>query len=137
MLNISRLCTKIRRRIYYYEAFAFAKIILVIPYKFSIKALSGFFGKIAYYVACDGVKTAIENVELIKSSLKKDKGILFVAHAGNCEMTTATVAGLDVPVNVVAKKMYIDELNDMLVGYRASKKVNIIFKDTPGTGIKQ
>ncbi|MCA6071951.1 MAG: hypothetical protein LE178_00120 [Endomicrobium sp.] len=80
----------------------------------------------------------IENVELIKSSLKKGKGILFVsAHAGNCEMVTATVAGLDVPVNVVAKRYIIDELNDMLVGYRASKKVNIIFKDTPGTGIKQ
>ncbi|MCA6071952.1 MAG: hypothetical protein LE178_00125 [Endomicrobium sp.] len=58
MLNILRLCTKIRRRIYYYGAFAFAKIILVMPYKFSVKTLSRFFGKIAYYVARDDVKTA-------------------------------------------------------------------------------
>ncbi|MCA6071410.1 MAG: hypothetical protein LE168_03360 [Endomicrobium sp.] len=38
---------------------------------------------------------------------------------------------LVVPVNIVAKKIYIDELNDILAGYSVSKKVNIIFKDAP------
>ncbi|MCA6071411.1 MAG: hypothetical protein LE168_03365 [Endomicrobium sp.] len=53
MSNILRFCTKIRRKIYYYMAFAFAKIVLVMPYRFSVKTLSGFFGKITYYVARD------------------------------------------------------------------------------------
>jgi len=41
-----------------------------------------------------------------------------------------------VPVNVVAKKIYIKELNDMLVNYRIGKNVNVILRDAPDTAKK-
>ncbi|MDR3253548.1 MAG: lysophospholipid acyltransferase family protein [Endomicrobium sp.] len=179
--------TKIRRKIYYYCAFIFSKIVLVLPYKFSVGALSAFFGRIAYYVARDSADIAIKNLKkcfseksekeiikitkeifcnetknffelanfprmnstfiknissiensyLIQESINKGRGILFVsAHTGNWEITAAAVADFGVPVNVVAKKIYIDELNNMLIGYRTSKNVNVILRDLPDTGRK-
>ncbi|MDR1942334.1 MAG: lysophospholipid acyltransferase family protein [Endomicrobium sp.] len=81
--------------------------------------------------------SGIENVHLIKEAVKKGKGILFVsAHTGNWEITAAAVADLGIPLNVVAKKIYINELNDMLVDYRNSKNVNVILKDAPDTAKK-
>ncbi|MDR3049041.1 MAG: lysophospholipid acyltransferase family protein [Elusimicrobiota bacterium] len=81
--------------------------------------------------------SSVENSHLIKESLKKGKGVLIVsAHAGNWEITAAAVARLGVPVNVVAKKIYIDGLNNMLVNYRLSKNVKVILKDSPDTARK-
>ena len=81
--------------------------------------------------------SSIENQHLIKEGIKKGKGILFVsAHTGNWEITAAAVADFGVPVNVVAKKIYIKELNDMLVGYRTGKNVNVILRDAPDTARK-
>lgn len=81
--------------------------------------------------------SSIENRHLIKEGIKKGKGILFVsAHTGNWEITAAAVADLGVPVNVVAKKIYIKELNDMLVGYRTNKNVKVILRDAPDTARK-
>jgi KDO2-lipid IV(A) lauroyltransferase len=179
--------TRIRRRFYYYGAFVFSKIVLGLPYKFSVGPLSAFFGRVVYCVARDATNIAkrnlkkcfpeisekeiiritkemfcnevknffelanfprmnsafmkdisyVENADLIKESLKKGRGILFVsAHTGNWEITAATVASMGVRVNVVAKKIYIDELNDMLVGYRTSKNVNVILRDARDTGRK-
>lgn len=79
----------------------------------------------------------VENKQLIKDSLAKGKGILFVsAHTGNWEITAAAVADFGVPVNVVAKKIYIDGLNNMLVNYRTSKNVKVILREAPDTGRK-
>ncbi|MCL2485630.1 MAG: lysophospholipid acyltransferase family protein, partial [Endomicrobia bacterium] len=168
-------------------AFIFSKIVLLIPYRFSVNCLGRFFGTLAYYFAWGAVRRAkrnlkrcfpekskkeisditkellrnqgknffelanfprmdsafirsissIENQHLIKEGIKKGKGILFVsAHTGNWEITAAAVADFGVPVNVVAKKIYIKELNDMLVGYRTSKNVKVILRDEPDTGRK-
>jgi KDO2-lipid IV(A) lauroyltransferase len=178
---------KIRRRIYYYGALMFSKLVLLLPYKFSVGFLSDLFGGLAYYVArpaaniaiknlrerfpdkskkevikitkqifCNEAKnffelanfprmdskflkniSTVENENLIIESLKKGKGILFVsAHAGNWEITAAAVAELGVPVNVVARKIYIDQLNSMLVKYRESKKVKVILRDAPDSARK-
>ncbi|MDR1951915.1 MAG: lysophospholipid acyltransferase family protein [Elusimicrobiota bacterium] len=79
----------------------------------------------------------IENADLIFEALKKNKGILFVsAHTGNWEITAAAVAALGIPVNVVAKKIYVEGLNDMLVGYRMKKNINVILKDSKDTARK-
>ncbi|MCL2799968.1 MAG: lysophospholipid acyltransferase family protein [Endomicrobia bacterium] len=178
---------KIRRKIYYYVAFVFSKIVLIIPYRFSVNAMGGFFGTLAYYFAWSASRKAkenlkrcfpekskkeisdivkeifinqgknffelanfprmdsafiksissIENSHLIRNGIKKGKGILFVsAHTGNWEITAAAVADFGVPVNVVAKKIYIKELNDMLVNYRTGKNVNVILRDAPDTARK-
>lgn len=178
---------KIRRKIYYYAAFIASKIVLILPYKFSVNTLGTFFGKLGYYFAISASRKArknlkrcfpekskaeivaickqvfinqgknffelanfpkmdsafirsistIENQHLIKESLEKGKGILFVsAHTGNWEITAAAVADFGVPVNVVAKKIYIEGLNNMLVKYRTSKNVNVILRDAPDTARK-
>ncbi|MDR1523507.1 MAG: lysophospholipid acyltransferase family protein [Endomicrobium sp.] len=81
--------------------------------------------------------STVENVDLLKKSLKKGNGVLLVsAHAGNWEIAAASISALGSPLNVVAKKIYIDELNDMLVHYRAKKKVKVILKERSDTGIK-
>jgi len=81
--------------------------------------------------------SSVENKDVIRKALEKGKGILFVsAHAGNWEITAAAVADFGVPVNVVAKKIYIEELNNMLVGYRTSKNVKVILRDSPDTARK-
>jgi KDO2-lipid IV(A) lauroyltransferase len=81
--------------------------------------------------------SSIENSHLIKKSMEKGKGILFVsAHTGNWEITAAAVSNFGVPVNVVAKRIYIDELNDMLVKYRTGKNINVILREESDTGRK-
>ncbi|MDR3306823.1 MAG: lysophospholipid acyltransferase family protein [Endomicrobium sp.] len=183
MLNLK----KIRRRIYYYGAYVFSKLILMLPYKFSVGFLSSLLGKIAYYVAIAGARSArenlkkcfpeksdqdikrivkkifcfeaknffelanfprmrsklirniafVENLDRIQESMKRGKGILFAsAHTGNWEITAAIMAEMGIPVNVVAKKIYIDGLNDMLVGYRKSKNIKVILREAPDSGIK-
>ncbi|AKL97460.1 lysophospholipid acyltransferase family protein [Endomicrobium proavitum] len=178
---------KIRRKIYYYVAFVVSKVVLAIPYKFSVGVLGPFFGAIGYCAARSSTAIAkknlrecfpkksekeiskiakavfinqgknffelanfpklnkerlekiasVENADLIKKSLDKGKGILFVsAHVGNWEIIAAMTAGFGVPVNVVAKRIYIEGLNNMLVGYRTSKNVKVILKDSPDTARK-
>ncbi|MDR2772667.1 MAG: lysophospholipid acyltransferase family protein [Elusimicrobiota bacterium] len=175
---------KIRRQIYFYGAWMFSKLFLLIPYKVAVGRIAEFFGKIAPHLTRDAVDIAkenlkncfpqktsaeikeivsevfvnqarnffelanfpkvdekflsdivkIENENLLWDGINKKKGVLIVsAHTGNWEMTAAAVAALGVPVNVVAKKIYVDGLNEMLVGYRIQKKVNVILKDSKDT----
>lgn len=187
MKKLKKLLKKIRRRFYYYGAFAASKMIFILPYRFSVTSVSNAAGTLAYFFAvgarikakknlraCFPEKTkkeinaitknvfinqaknffelanfprmdssflksisSIENSHLIKEGIKKRKGILFVsAHTGNWEITAAAVADMGVAVNVVAKKIYIEELNGMLVGYRNGKNVHVILRDAPDTGRK-
>ena len=81
--------------------------------------------------------SGFENLHLIKDAVLKGKGMLFVsAHTGNWEVSAAAIAETGVPLNVVAKKIYIDGLNDMLVGYRNGKNVKVILRDAPDTARK-
>jgi KDO2-lipid IV(A) lauroyltransferase len=81
--------------------------------------------------------TEIENKHLIEESMKKGKGVLLAsAHIGNWEMTAASIANMGIPISGIAKKIYIDGLNDMLVKYRMSKNVKVILKDEPDTARK-
>jgi KDO2-lipid IV(A) lauroyltransferase len=54
---------KVRRRIYYYGAYIFSKLVLILPYKFSVGFLSSLFGSIAYYVAIEGARSARKNLK--------------------------------------------------------------------------
>jgi KDO2-lipid IV(A) lauroyltransferase len=178
---------KIRRKFYYYGTCIFSRLVLVLPYKFSVGFLSSFFGNVAYYVASAGAKSAkknlnkcfpeksdkdikrtvkkifcleaknffelanfprmnsefiksiafVEKIDIIQESIKRGKGVLFAGtHTGNWEITAAIMVEMGIPVNVVAKKIYIDGLNDMLVGYRKSKNVKVILREASDSGIK-
>ena len=77
-----------------------------------------------------------EQKEIFDKLLKRKKGLFALsAHFGNWEMVAAGFAKV-YPVNVVAKKIYIDELNDMLVKYRNSRKVKVILRSETSSARK-
>jgi len=77
-----------------------------------------------------------EQKEIFNKLLERKKGVLALsAHFGNWEILAAGVAKV-FPVNVIAKKIYIDELNDMLVKYRNSKNVKVILRSETSSARK-
>lgn len=179
---------KFRRKCYFYAAWLFSKLVLALPYNFSVKVLAPCIGGLAYYVVADARKKAKKHLtmcfhdktekeinQIIKTifvyeaknffemlnfpkmsekffdsiaflnesqqavfnkMLARKKGLLILsAHCGNWEMVAAGVAK-HFPVNVIAKKIYIDELNDMLVKYRNMMKVNVILRSETSSARK-
>ncbi|MFH1369272.1 MAG: lysophospholipid acyltransferase family protein [Elusimicrobiota bacterium] len=71
----------------------------------------------------------IENREAIDSCFKKGKGILVAsAHCGNWEMIGASFAASGMPMNAIAKRIYIEGLNDLLVSYRNKVGFKVILR---------
>ena len=171
---------KFVRKCYYYGAWIFSKLVLVLPYKFTTEILSNLLGWLAYYIVIDARKKAEKHLAMCfpnKTSkeinqivkiifkyeaknffellnfpkmsdkffdsiaqmeqeqknifdklLSRKKGLLVLSgHLGNWEILAAGVAK-HYPVNVVAKKIYIEELNNMLVRYRNMKNVKVILR---------
>ena len=168
------------RKCYFYAAWLFSKLVLILPYKFTVGFLSNFLGGLAYYVVGDArnkarkhltmcfpeksqeeitkiIKTIFkyeaknffellnfpkmsseffdsiaimeqEQKDLFNKLLERKKGILALSgHIGNWEMLAAGVAK-HYPLNVIARKIYIEELNNMLVHYRNIKQVKVILR---------
>ena len=168
------------RKCYFYAAWLFSKIVLILPYKFTVGFLANFLGGLAYYVVADArnkarthltmcfpeksqkeitkiIKTVFkyeaknffellnfpkmsdkffdsvaimeqEQKDIFNRLLERKKGILALSgHIGNWEMLAAGVAK-HYPLNVIARKIYIEELNNMLVSYRNMKKVKVILR---------
>ena len=71
----------------------------------------------------------IDNVADLRGPIEAGKGIIMPsAHCGNWEILGASFASLGLPVNVVARRIYIDQLNKMLVGFRESKGEKVILR---------
>ena len=71
----------------------------------------------------------IVNRECMAEAFKKGKGVLIAsAHCANWEMMGATLSLSGFPINVIARRIYIEELNDMLVRLRLSKGVRVILR---------
>lgn len=67
--------------------------------------------------------------ENLDAALKNGKGvILLTGHIGNWEFTGAYLASIGYPINVVAKKIYDERLNDILVGIRQAKCVKSLLR---------
>ncbi|MBN1621160.1 MAG: lysophospholipid acyltransferase family protein [Endomicrobiales bacterium] len=169
---------KLLRKIYYLLALVFSKIVLILPYSFSVK-LGGWLGFLTYYLVGHARKTVednlskcfpdkdkselqktardvfvnqgknlfevfsfpklteekirsiveIENKEIMEKALSNGKGVLIAgAHCGNWEFMGASLSVSGFPINVIARKIYIEEINRMLVGYRSSKGINVILR---------
>lgn len=176
------------RKCYYYAAYLFSKLVLFLPYKFSVVFLADVLGWLAYYVVSDARKKARKHLtmcfpekslkeinkiiktvfkyeaknffellnfpkmsdeffdsiafmeksqqEIFKKLLERKKGILALSgHCGNWEMLAAGVAK-HFPLNVIARKIYIEELNDMLVKYRNMKNVKVILRSEKSSARK-
>jgi KDO2-lipid IV(A) lauroyltransferase len=71
----------------------------------------------------------IENKEGFAKAFEGKKGVLILgAHCGNWEILAAALALEGFPINVIAKRIYIEGLNRMLVGFRTQKGVNVILR---------
>ncbi|MCK9583003.1 MAG: lysophospholipid acyltransferase family protein [Endomicrobiales bacterium] len=71
----------------------------------------------------------IENLDAFKKALSCGNGVLLAsAHCGNWEIMGAALALSGMPINVIAKKIYIPQLNSMLIGFRQSKGENVILR---------
>ena len=176
------------RQCYFYAAWIFSKIVLILPYKFCVGFVADILGFLAYYVVADArnkarkhltmcfpeksqeeitkiIKTIFvyeaknffevlsiskmsddfvnsvvsmseEQKKIYDKALEKKKGLLILAaHFGNWEFSALAVAK-HYPVNVIAKKIYIDGLNNMLVKYRESMNETVILRSDKSSARK-
>ncbi len=174
---------RIIRQFYFYGAWLFAKLVLLLPFRLAVKT-GGALGLLGYYAAAKARKTAIENIsrafpemspdtiravakevfvnqgknafelfsyprlsetkllslasvenaEALKKAFATGNGVLIAsAHCGNWEILGAALAASGYKINVIAKRIYIEGLNNMLVGFRESKQVKVILRSEPST----
>jgi len=71
----------------------------------------------------------IENVEAITRGMADGKGVLLAsAHCGNWEILGAALSQSGFGVNVIARRIYIEGLNRLLLGLRLSQGMRIIMR---------
>lgn len=76
----------------------------------------------------------IENRAAFEHALADGKGVLIAgAHCGNWEMMGAGLADAGFPINVIAKRIYLEGLNDLLVGLREEKRMHVILRSDDGS----
>ena len=74
--------------------------------------------------------------DIFNKLLERKKGLLILAgHIGNWELIAAGIAR-NYSLNVIAKKIYIEELNNMLVKYRNMKNVKVILRSESSSARK-
>ena len=56
-------------------------------------------------------------------------GVLLGGHIGNWELTAAYIALRGYPINVVARRIYIDSLNERLVKMREGMGMKVLYRD--------
>ena len=77
-----------------------------------------------------------EGLEYLDQALSEGNGILYLtAHLGNWELMGAYLSCKGYPINVIARRVYDDRLNEILVGLRKSKGVKTILRDESPKGI--
>jgi Kdo2-lipid IVA lauroyltransferase/acyltransferase len=80
-------------------------------------------------------RVTLEGREYLDSALARGRGVLWLtAHLGNWEMIGCYMARLGYPVNVVARAIYDDRLNRLLLKYREEASVRVILRDSPAAG---
>jgi len=72
----------------------------------------------------------IRGWEHVEEAFRRGKGGIFVtAHLGNWELSAIYVAWRGFPMNVVARRIYLGELDRELVSFRARMGVRTIYRD--------
>ena len=73
--------------------------------------------------------------ENLTAMLAEGKGtIAITGHIGNWELLAAYFAWTDVPVTAIARRIYADKLNQLLVDYRRRQGVETILRESPSSG---
>ena len=82
--------------------------------------------------ACRDVYFELEGEEHLKAVLGEGKGaIAITGHIGNWELLAAYFAWTGVPVAAIARRIYSDTLNELLVDYRSRQGVETILRESP------
>ena len=72
----------------------------------------------------------IKGEDRIDTAIENGKGaIMLTAHLGNWELLAAYAALKGYPINVVARNIYYEGYNDMLVRLRESKGMKVIYRE--------
>jgi KDO2-lipid IV(A) lauroyltransferase len=72
----------------------------------------------------------IQGWEHVEQARAKGKGAIFVTgHLGNWELCAVYVALKGFPMNVVARRIYVEELDRQLVSMRQAMGVNTLYRD--------
>jgi len=80
-------------------------------------------------------RVTLEGRQYLDEALAQGRGVLWLtAHLGNWEMIGWTVARMGYPVNVVARGVYDDRLNRLLLQSREYASVRVILRDSPTAG---
>ena len=75
-------------------------------------------------------KISVEGWEHLEAAYQSGRGgVLLGGHIGNWELTAAYIALRGYPIHVVARRIYIDSLNERLVKMRESMGMKILYRD--------
>jgi|YNPNPStandDraft_1061719.scaffolds.fasta_scaffold01914_10 KDO2-lipid IV(A) lauroyltransferase len=76
-------------------------------------------------------RTTVKGWEHAEAASREGRGGIFVTgHMGNWELAAALVAARGLPMNVVARHIYLEPLNRRLVGIRSRMGVRTIYRDS-------
>lgn len=168
----------IRRKLYYFAALIFSKLVLLLPYRMAVRT-GGALGYFAYHAVSKSRRLAEKNIsaafpeksvnevkaialgafinlgknlfelfsfpkitkeningiveivnrEAMEKGFAKGKGVIVgSAHCGNWEMIGTSFALNGIPMNAIARRIYIEELNKMLVDFRENKGYKVILR---------
>lgn len=71
-----------------------------------------------------------EGLDNLDDALKEKKGVLILgAHIGNWELLGVYLSLLGYPINVIARRIYDERLNKILIDIRESKGIRCILRD--------
>jgi KDO2-lipid IV(A) lauroyltransferase len=74
-------------------------------------------------------KIEVEGWEHLEAAYQSGRGgVLLGGHIGNWELTAAYIALRGYPINVVARRIYIDSLNEKLVKMRENMGMKILYR---------
>jgi len=79
-----------------------------------------------------GHQVIIEGKQYLDDALAEGKGLLWItAHLGNWELMAAAMARKGYPVNVVARRVYDERLDRVLMDLRETESGRVILRDSP------
>lgn len=73
-----------------------------------------------------------EGLEMIQQTIASGRGVVIATgHIGNWELMGAAAAQLGIPVNVIARKINDERLNDLVIKLRAKAGIRTIMRESP------
>ena len=77
-------------------------------------------------------RITLQGREYLDETLAKGRGVIWITgHLGNWELMACYMATLGYPFRVVARKLYDERLNRLLLGFREEADVRVILRDSP------